>query len=60
MNARFFALLIRLQRLDEALRFEQRRARPNALRIFDIRRVQRMVRHRLNRLTFGLVPPRTA
>ncbi|MFT3966252.1 MAG: DUF465 domain-containing protein [Sphingobium sp.] len=50
MNDRIFRLLSRRQRLDEQLRTEMARPRPDSIRLLRLKRLQLAVRDRVNRL----------
>ncbi len=53
MNDRFFHLLSRHQRLDEALRAEQRRMLPDVSRLQQLRRMRQRIKDRLARIMGG-------
>ncbi|MET0364988.1 MAG: DUF465 domain-containing protein [Sphingobium sp.] len=50
MNDRIFRLLSRRQRLDEQLRTEMSRPRPDAFRLLRLKRLNAVLRERVNRL----------
>jgi hypothetical protein len=54
MNDRIFRLLSRRQRLDDQLRSEMARPRPDSIRLLRLKRLKQVVRGQLNRL--WLVP----
>lgn len=50
MNDRIFRLLSRRQRLDDVLRTEMARPRPDSIRLLRLKRLRTLLRQRLNRL----------
>lgn len=50
MSDRFFLLLTRHQKLDEALRVEQRRPLPDMARLQHLKRMKLRIKDRLSRL----------
>lgn len=53
MSSTFFKLLLKHQRLDEALFLERHRRWPDLFRIRRLSRMKQAVKHRLNRLSAG-------
>lgn len=53
MSLRVFTLLLKHQRLDEALRHEQGRRLPDVFRIQQLKRMKLAVKDRLHRLSAG-------
>ncbi|MBU6252551.1 MAG: DUF465 domain-containing protein [Alphaproteobacteria bacterium] len=53
MSLRVFTLLLKHQRLDEALRQEQGRRLPDVFRIQQLKRMKLAVKDRLHRLSAG-------
>ena len=60
MSLRIFKLLMQHQRLDEALRSEQRRRLPDVYRIQKLNKLKLAVKDRLHRLSVGRSPKATA
>ena len=53
MSLRVFKLLLKHQKLDEALRHEQRRRLPDVFRIQHLKRMKLAVKDRLHKLSAG-------
>lgn len=53
MSLRIFNLLLKHQRLDEALRHEQRRHMPDVFRIQQLKKLKLSVKDRLQKLSAG-------
>ena len=53
MSLRVFNLLVKHQRLDEALRIEQRRQMPDVFRIQRLKKMKLIIKDRLQNLSAG-------
>lgn len=53
MSLRVFNLLVKHQRLDEALRNEQRRQMPDVFRIQRLKKMKLIIKDRLQKLSAG-------
>ncbi len=53
MSLRIFNLLVKHQRLDEALRIEQRRQMPDVFRIQRLKKMKLIIKDRLQKLSAG-------
>jgi hypothetical protein len=53
MSLRVFNLLVKHQRLDEALRLEQRRQLPDVFRIQRLKKMKLIIKDRLQKLSAG-------
>lgn len=53
MSLRIFNLLVKHQRLDEALRIEQRRQMPDVFRIQRLKKMKLIIKDRLQNLSAG-------
>jgi len=57
MNDRIFGLLSRRQKLDDELRSEMARMRPDSIRLLRLRKLKQVIRNRLNRLWLTPLSP---
>lgn len=57
MNDRIFGLLTRRQKLDDELRSELSRPRPDSIRLLRLKKLKLSIRRRLNRLWLAPMSP---